>query len=111
QPACALCAKGCSLEGATTGGLPGEPQAALSALYREERLIVRRRGGRKRALGTRTPMIAAQLPNDRWSVGFAADQVIDIRRLPIFVVRARVLRRSPDTLDLRPPGCARARSG
>jgi hypothetical protein len=38
----------------------------LFRLYREERLTVRRRGGRKRALGTRAPMIAAQLPNDRW---------------------------------------------
>jgi hypothetical protein len=46
------------------------------ARYREERLTVRRRGGRKRALGTRAPMIAAQLPNDRWSVDFAADQFI-----------------------------------
>jgi transposase InsO family protein len=42
--------------------------------------------GRKRALGTRAPMIAAQLPNDRWSVDFAADQFIDGRRMRIFVV-------------------------
>jgi putative transposase len=58
----------------------------LFRLYREERLTVRRRGGRKRALGTRAPMIAAQLPNDRWSVDFAADQFIDGRRMRIFVV-------------------------
>jgi hypothetical protein len=31
----------------------------LFQLYREERLMVRRRGGRKRALGTRTPMLVA----------------------------------------------------
>jgi hypothetical protein len=31
-------------------------------------------------------MIAAQLPNDRWSVDFAADQFIDGRRMRIFVV-------------------------
>ena len=53
----------------------------LFRLYREERLTVRRRGGRKRALGTRAPMIAAQLPNDRWSVDFAADQFIEGRRM------------------------------
>jgi len=58
----------------------------LFRLYREERLTVRRRGGRKRALGTRASMIAAQLPNDRWSVDFAADQFIDGRRMRIFVV-------------------------
>jgi putative transposase len=45
----------------------------LFRLYREERLIVRRRGGRNRALGTRAPMTAPQLPNDRWSIDFVAD--------------------------------------
>jgi helix-turn-helix protein len=39
----------------------------LFRIYREERLMVRRRGGRKRALGTRAPMLVPQLPNDRWS--------------------------------------------
>jgi len=58
----------------------------LFRLYREERLMVRRRGGRKRALGTRAPMLVPQLPNDRWSVDFVADQFIDGRRLRIFVV-------------------------
>jgi putative transposase len=58
----------------------------LFRLYREERLTVRRRGGRKRALGTRAPMTAPQLPNDRWSVDFVADQFIDGRRMRIFVV-------------------------
>jgi len=58
----------------------------LFRIYREERLMVRRRGGRKRALGTRAPMTVPQLPNDRWSVDFAADQFIDGRRLRILVV-------------------------
>jgi hypothetical protein len=35
----------------------------LRRLYREERLQVRRRGGRKRALGTRAPMTLPQGPN------------------------------------------------
>jgi transposase InsO family protein len=39
----------------------------LRRLYREERLQVRRRGGRKRALGTRAPMTLPQGPNQRWS--------------------------------------------
>jgi putative transposase len=34
-------------------------------LYREERLQVRRRGGLKRALGTRAPMVLPQGPNQR----------------------------------------------
>lgn len=40
----------------------------LFRLYREERLTVRRRGGRKRAIGTRAPMAIPQGPNQRWSV-------------------------------------------
>jgi putative transposase len=39
----------------------------LRRLYAEERLQVRRRGGRKRALGTRAPMTIPQGPNQRWS--------------------------------------------
>jgi putative transposase len=58
----------------------------LFRLYREERLMVRRRGGRKRALGTRAPLAVAQWPNDRWSLDFVADQFIDGRRLRILVV-------------------------
>ena len=42
----------------------------LFRLYREERLTVRRRGGRKRALGTRGPMAMPQGPNQRWSLDF-----------------------------------------
>ena len=58
----------------------------LFRLYREERLTVRRRGGRKRALGTRAPMLVPQLPNERWSLDFVADQFIDGRRMRILVV-------------------------
>jgi putative transposase len=58
----------------------------LFRLYREERLGVRRRGGRKRALGTRAPMLIAQLPNERWSLDFASDQFGDGRRLRILAV-------------------------
>lgn len=36
-------------------------------LYREEWLTVRKRGGRKRALGTRAPMAISQDPNCRTS--------------------------------------------
>ena len=41
----------------------------LFRLYREERLTVRRRGGRKRALGTQAPMTLPQGPNQRWTGG------------------------------------------
>ena len=58
----------------------------LFRLYREERLVVRRRGGRKRAMGTRAPMVVPQFPNDRWSLDFVADQFIDGRRMRILIV-------------------------
>src|SRR6185503_20048381 len=52
----------------------------LFRLYREERLTVRRRGGRKRAVGTRAPMVVPLRPKDRWSLDFVADQLTDGRR-------------------------------
>jgi putative transposase len=37
----------------------------LFRIYREERLVVRKRGGRKRALGTRAPAVVPQGKNQR----------------------------------------------
>jgi len=42
----------------------------LFRLYREEKLGVKHRGGRKRALGTRSPMLVPTRPNERWSLDF-----------------------------------------
>jgi len=58
----------------------------LFRLYREERLTVRRRGGRKRALGTRAPMAIPQGRNQRWSLDFVSDALIDSRRFRILAV-------------------------
>lgn len=58
----------------------------LFRLYREERLAVRRRGGRKRALGTRAPITVPLLPNDRWSLDFVSDQMTDGRRFRVLTV-------------------------
>ena len=58
----------------------------LRRLYREERLQVRRRGGRKRALGTRAPMTFPQGPNQRWSLDFLSDVFADGRRFRILAV-------------------------
>jgi putative transposase len=58
----------------------------LFRIYREERLMVRKRGGRKRALGTRTPMPGAALPNDRWSLDFVSDQFVGGRRFRILAI-------------------------
>ena len=45
-----------------------------------------RRGGRKRALGTRAPMAVPQEPNQRWGLDFVADQLVDGRRFRVLVV-------------------------
>lgn len=58
----------------------------LFRLYREERLKVRKRGGRKRALGTRAPMTIPQGRNQRWSLDFVSDALIDGRRFRILCV-------------------------
>jgi putative transposase len=58
----------------------------LRRLYREERLQVRRRGGRKRALGTRTPMALPQGPNQRWSLDFLSDAMTDGRRFRVLAI-------------------------
>lgn len=55
-------------------------------LYREERLTVRKRGGRKRALGTRAPMTIPQGANQRWSLDFVSDALNDGRRFRILNV-------------------------
>ncbi|MBR0939469.1 IS3 family transposase [Bradyrhizobium jicamae] len=58
----------------------------LFRLYREEKLAVRRRGGRKRAIGTRAPMTVPMAPNDRWSLDFVSDQLTCGRRFRVLTV-------------------------
>ena len=58
----------------------------LFRIYREERLVVRKRGGRKRALGTRAPLAIPQGANQRWSLDFVSDAFTDSRRFRILAV-------------------------
>jgi putative transposase len=58
----------------------------LFRLYREEKLSVRKRGGRKRALGTRAPMLVPLMPNQRWSLDFVSDQFTDCRRFRVLTL-------------------------
>lgn len=58
----------------------------LRRLYREEKLQVRKRGGRKRALGTRRPMILQSRINERWSLDFVSDAFTDGRRFRVLAV-------------------------
>ena len=58
----------------------------LYRLYREEGLSVRRRRGRKRARGSRSPMPEALRPNRRWSMDFVSDAFGASRRFRILAV-------------------------
>lgn len=55
-------------------------------LYREEGLGVRKRKGRKRALGIRAPILVEARPNARWSLDFVHDQMANGRRFRILNV-------------------------
>lgn len=55
-------------------------------LYVEERLQVRCRIGRKRAVVTPAPLVPAREPNQRWSMDFVHDALSDGRRFPILAV-------------------------
>lgn len=55
-------------------------------LYREEGLQVRKRNGRKRALGVRAPLALPTAPNERWSLDFVSDSFTDGRRFRILGV-------------------------
>ena len=58
----------------------------LYRIYREEGLSVRRRRGRKRARGSRTPMPVPLRPNQRWSLDFLSDTFGVCRKFRILAV-------------------------
>lgn len=55
-------------------------------LYAEEKLQVKRRDGRKRALGTRRPLEVPDRPNRRWSLDFVSDAFTAGRRFRVLAV-------------------------
>ena len=58
----------------------------LRRLYKEEKLAVKRRRGRKRATGTREPMPIPSGPGQRWSLDFLADGFGEVRRFRILAI-------------------------
>jgi len=58
----------------------------LLRIYREEGLKVRRRGGRKRALGTRAPLTLPPGPNQCWALDFVSDALVCGRRFRVLAV-------------------------
>ncbi len=58
----------------------------IHRIYREEDLMVRRRKGRKKAVGTRAPLPRADSINQVWSLDFMSDALTDGRRFRILGV-------------------------
>jgi transposase InsO family protein len=81
----------------------GEPSGVnrIYRLYREEGLSVRKRRARRRAVGTRAPIIVEARPNARWSLDFVHDQFACGRRFRILNIVDDVTREClaavPDT--------------
>jgi putative transposase len=81
----------------------GEPSGLnrIYRLYREEGLTVRKRRGRRRAVGTRAPILVEARPNARWSLDFVHDQFACGRRFRILNIVDDVTREClaaiPDT--------------
>jgi transposase InsO family protein len=63
----------------------GEPSGInrIHRLYREEGLSVRKRRTRRKAVGTRAPILVEARANARWSIDFVHDQFADGRRFRI----------------------------
>ena len=84
----------------------GEPSGVnrIYRLYREEGLSVRKRKARRRAVGTRTPILVEAKANARWSLDFVHDQFACGRRFRISMwsttLRANAWRRSRIHLSL-----------
>jgi putative transposase len=81
----------------------GEPSGVnrIYRLYREEGLTVRKRKARRRAVGTRTPILVEAKVNARWSLDFVHDQFALGRRFRILNIVDDVTREClaaiPDT--------------
>jgi putative transposase len=61
-------------------------------LYREEGLAVRKRRSRRKAIGTRAPILVEAKPNARWSLDFVHDQLGCGRRFRILNIADDVTR-------------------
>ena len=81
----------------------GEPSgiSRIYRLYREEGLAVRKRRARRKAVGTRAPIVVEARPNARWSLDFVHDQFACGRRFRILNIVDDVTREClatiPDT--------------
>ena len=90
----------------------GEPSGVnrIYRLYREEGLTVRKRKTRRKAVGTRTPILVEAKANARWSLDFVHDQFAFGRRFRILNIVDDVPRMSGGDsrhIDLGQASCSR----
>jgi len=64
----------------------GAVEGLVARAAKEERLTMRKRGGRKRALGAQAPMVIPQGRNLRWPLDFVADTLVSGRRFRILTL-------------------------
>jgi len=77
----------------------------IRRVYRELKLEVRRRKGRKRATGTRMPLPRADRANQVWSLDFVSDALACGRRLRVLGVEDQYAREGLVlTIDTSLPG-------
>jgi transposase InsO family protein len=83
----------------------GEPSGInrIYRLHREEGLMVGKRRGRRKALGTRAPILVEAKPNARWSLDFVHDQLANGRRFRILNIVDDVTRECLGAIP-EPPG-------
>jgi putative transposase len=81
----------------------GEP-SGIYRIYRQEGLTVRKRRARRRAIGTRTPILVEAKVNARWSLDFVHDQLAHGRRFRILNIVDDVTRAAPDKASAPAPG-------
>ena len=84
----------------------------VQRLYREEKQTMRRRGGRKRTMGTRRLIDIPLQADQRWSLSFVSDQMTVGWRFRILTVidnsmRECPARKRPVTAALREQGMLR----
>jgi transposase InsO family protein len=88
----------------------GEPSGInrIYRLYREEGLTVRKRKARRRAVGTRTPILVEAKVNARWSLDFVHDQFALGRRFRILNIVYDVTREGLAAIPVGQTCCTRA---
>jgi len=64
----------------------------IHRVYKEAELSVKRRRGRKRAIGTRLPLPHADLPNQIWSLDFVSDALACGRKLRLLGIEDQFAR-------------------